>query len=217
MSVYFITGIDTDIGKTYATAFLVDYVKAQYPDKSIITQKLIQTGNTGISQDILTHRKLTNTPLTTFDDDGITCPYVLTKPASPHLASKLDNVIIDTAHITMCTNILAQHYDMVLLEGAGGVLVPLTDDLLTLDYVSSQKYPVILITCGRLGSINHTLLSLHAIKERGLSVYAVVYNHYFDDKNSDDEISISTQVFLKNYIQTHFKDTQWIDMPEIFI
>lgn len=211
MSIYFITGIDTDIGKTYATAFLVDYFYKQYPNQSIITQKLIQTGNTGISEDIKHHRKLTNTPLTPMDNQGITCPYVLSTPASPHLASQIDNVIINTNHITHCTHLLTQQYDTILLEGAGGVFVPLTDDLLMLDYIADLGYPVILVTCGRLGSINHTLLSLEAIKNRGLSIYALVYNHYFDDKT----ISPSTQQFLKNYLARHFNDTLWLDMPTI--
>lgn len=208
MSVYFITGIDTDIGKTYATAFLVDYFKKQAPKHTIITQKIIQTGSIGISDDIKTHRQLTQTPLTQADIEGVTCPYVLSTPASPHLASQIDGVIIDNSHITSCTNLLTNHYDIVLLEGAGGVFVPLTDKLLTLDYIATLGYPVILVTCGRLGSINHTLLSLEAIKHRGLSVYAVLYNHYFDT-----QISQSTQTFLKDYLAQHMPNTLWIDMP----
>lgn len=206
MTTYFITGIDTDIGKTYATAFLLKHFGG-----NIISQKLVQTGNQDISEDILTHRKLTNTPLTHFDKDGTTCPYVFAVPASPHLASRLENVVIYPNVITQATQTLQSQYQTVLLEGAGGVFVPLTETLLTLDYVASQGYPVILVTCGRLGSINHTLLSLHAIHSANLPLYGVVFNHYFDD----DSLTLSgeTQRWLKNYLAKHFPDTLWFDMP----
>lgn len=213
MTTYFITGIDTDIGKTYATAFLVDYFKKQQPNQSIITQKLIQTGNVGISDDIKTHRHLTNTPLSQADIDGTTCPYVLSTPASPHLASQIDNITIDTQYIQACTAKLQSIYDTVLIEGAGGVFVPLTNHLLTLDYIANLDYPVILVTCGRLGSINHTLLSLEAIAHRKLPIYALLYNHYFNDLN----ISDSTQEFLKAYLAKHFTDTLWLDMPKLIL
>ena len=212
MTTYFITGIDTDIGKTYATAFLVNHFKQKSPKHTVITQKLIQTGDANISSDILTHRTLTKTPLTDFDHKGITCPYVLSTPASPHLASKIDNTIVDIEYIYSCTKQLQNHYNTVLLEGAGGVLVPLTDKVLTLDYIAMQNYPVILVTCGRLGSINHTLLSLEAIKNRNLTVYALVYNHYFDDNH---HIKKSTQDFLQDYLKRHLPNTLWIDMPSL--
>lgn len=208
MTTYFITGIDTDIGKTYATAFLLKHFGG-----NIISQKLVQTGNQDISEDIVTHRTLTNTPLTSFDKDGTTCPYVFTVPASPHLASRLENTVIDPNVITHATQTLQRHYQTVLLEGAGGVFVPLTDTLLTLDYVASQSYPVILVTCGRLGSINHTLLSLHAIRSANLPLHGVVFNHYFD--NANQVVSQDTQHWLKNYLQEHFADTLWFDMPHL--
>ncbi len=208
MTVYFVTGIDTNIGKTYATAFMLNHFGRQ-----AISQKLVQTGNHGISEDILTHRTLCHTPLTDFDKDGTTCPYVFALPASPHLASRLQNSQIDVDVITRATRTLQHHYQTVLIEGAGGLFVPLTETLTTLDYVASQNYPVILVTCGRLGSINHTLLSLHAIRLANLPLYAVVYNHYFDTDN--DTISQDTQNWLKNYLATHFADTLWFDMPAL--
>lgn len=209
MTTYFVTGIDTNIGKTYATAFLVNHFKERFPTQSVITQKLIQTGNTGISEDIKKHRQLTNTPLTQSDKHGITCPYVLSTPASPHLASQIDAITIDTKYIQQCTEHLEKHYDTVMIEGAGGVCVPLSNQLLTLDYVATLGYPVIVVTCGRLGSINHTLLTLEAINNRGLSVYALVYNPYFDDP----QISGSTQQYLKAHLSKHFCNALWLDMP----
>ena len=93
MSVFFISGIDTDIGKTYATGALAQALLQQtlVPQKgsnsvptSIITQKLVQTGCEGISEDIIRHRDMMGIPLQAVDHQGLTCPYVFKKPASRH-------------------------------------------------------------------------------------------------------------------------------------
>ena len=78
----------------------------------------------------------------------------------------------DFAKIEAATKELAQRFDVVLLEGAGGLMVPLTTELLTIDYIAQHQFPVILVTSGRLGSINHTLLSLEALKQRDLNLHA---------------------------------------------
>lgn len=77
---------------------------------------------------------------------------------------------------------MAERFEIVLLEGAGGLMVPLTTSLLTIDYVAQHQFPVILVTSGRLGSINHTLLSLEALKSRGLKLKALVYNLKMNQK-----------------------------------
>ena len=200
MTTYFITGIDTDVGKTVATGVLASTLN--HAGKSVITQKLIQTGVIGtVADDIITHRQLMGMDLLDIDKTGITCPLIFAKPASPHLSSRLENRPIDTSTITSATKQLSTHYDIVLLEGAGGVLVPITDELLTLDYVAKHNYLVILVTSARLGSINHTLLSLEAIQARGLTVFAVIFNHHFD---TDNDISSDTLAFLQTYLSKNY-------------
>ena len=80
-------------------------------------------------------------------------------------------------------------------------MVPLTPDLLTIDYISQQNYPIILVTSGRLGSINHTLLSLEAIKNRNLKLYSVIYNlsPYTDEVIVQDSLKIIDQYIRKNF------------------
>ncbi|MFA9486107.1 MULTISPECIES: dethiobiotin synthase [Moraxella] len=203
MTTYFITGIDTDIGKTYATGILARHLMLH--GNSVITQKLIQTGVTGdIADDIITHRKLMGIKLHELDIDGTTCPIVLTKPASPHLSARLENRSLNTDIITHATKKLHTHFDIVLLEGAGGVLAPITDNLLTLDYIATQCYPVIVVTSARLGSINHTLLTLEAIRSRGLTLFGMVFNHHFD---TDPDISSDTLAFLQKYVADNYPDT----------
>ena len=112
---------------------------------------------------------------------------------------------IDTATIT-----LAERYDVVLIEGAGGLYVPLTDDFFAIDYVAHRRLPAILVTNGRLGSINHTILSLEAIKSKGIQLAGVVYNQFFD---KDKIIAADTRAFIERYVHKHFPDTWIVDLP----
>ncbi|MEC5209922.1 dethiobiotin synthetase [Psychrobacter sp. PL15] len=219
MSVLFISGIDTDIGKTYATGLIAKALLQQ--GINVITQKLVQTGvaidpdsgEMDIADDIITHRTLMDIALQPCDLDYTTCPYRYQKPASPHLSAKLANEVLHPEVITNGTQRLQADYEVVLLEGAGGLLVPITADLLTLDYIAAQGYPIILVTSGRLGSINHTLLSLEAIKSRGLTVHSVIYNHIHDEDTStstDTEIANSTIEFLHHYLQKNYPNTHWL-------
>lgn len=208
-SVYFISGIDTGIGKTYATGYLAKLWNEQ--GKKTITQKLIQTGNVDISEDIEQHREIMAMGWFPEDETKLTMPEIFSYPASPHLATKIDGREIDFQKIEQATQQLAEKYDVVLLEGAGGLMVPLTIDLLTIDYVAEEKYPVILVTSGRLGSINHTLLSLEALKSRGLELYALAYN--LNDESQDKLISKDTAEYLKGYLAKHFPRSLWLDIP----
>ena len=222
MSVLFISGIDTDIGKTYATGMIAKALMQQ--GVNVITQKLVQTGvainldsgEIGIADDIIIHRQLMNLPLQPCDLNFTTCPYRYEKPASPHLSAKLAGQTLNPELITKATQQLQQSYDVVLLEGAGGLLVPITEQLLTLDYIAAQGYPIVLVTSGRLGSINHTLLSLEAIKARGLSVHSIIYNHIHDDAaQTDVEISTSTIEFLQSYLKSNYPKTHWLQLPDL--
>ena len=221
MSVLFISGIDTDIGKTYATGMIAKALMKQ--GINVITQKLIQTGvaidadngEMGIADDIITHRQLMGIPLQPCDIDSTTCPYCYQKPASPHLSAALANETLNPDVITSATRSLQVDYDVVLLEGAGGLLVPITELLLTLDYIAGQGYLVILVTSGRLGSINHTLLSLEAIKSRGLKIHSVVYNHIHDSAaQTDEQIAASTIEFLQKYLQQYYPTTHWLQLSQ---
>ncbi len=210
-SVYFISGIDTGIGKTYTTGYLAKLWNAQ--GRKTITQKLVQTGNTDISEDIEQHRQIMGMGWFPEDETKLTMPEIFSYPASPHLATKIDGREIDFNKIADATQQLASKYDVVLLEGAGGLMVPLTTELLTIDYVAEKKFPVILVTSGRLGSINHTILSLEALKIRGLELYALAYN--LNDESQDELISKDTAEYLKAYLVKNFPKSLWIDIPVV--
>ena len=209
---FFVSGIDTNIGKSYATGYIArQYMKKGY---KTITQKFIQTGNVGFSEDIQLHRKIMETGPLPEDYILLTSPVILPYPASPHLAAKLQNTTIHCENITKATKMLEQKYDIVLVEGAGGLMVPITEEFLTIDYIQQNNYPVILVTSGRLGSINHTLLCLEALKIRNIKIESLVYNTY---PQTDACIEKETIQYLKNYIKCHLEDTAFEIIPEINI
>lgn len=209
--IYFVSGIDTAIGKTYTTGYLAKLWFEQ--GQNVITQKLIQTGNLEISEDIEKHREIMGRGWFVEDDLKLTMPEIFSYPASPHLATQIDAREIDFEKIQQATAELATRFELVLLEGAGGLMVPLTSELLSIDYVAQQNYPIILVSSGRLGSINHTLLSLEAIKSRGLELFALAYNLY--DQSADELISKDTAEYLQHYLSIHFPQAKWIDIPKI--
>lgn len=210
-NVFFVSGIDTDAGKSYATGVIARMLMNK--GESVITQKLIQTGNIGYSEDIDLHRKIMNIDHTKEDKLGLTMPEIFSYPASPHLASRIDNRAIDFEKIEKATLELSKRYDTVLLEGAGGLMVPLTEDYLTIDYIVDKNYPLIFVTSGKLGSINHTLLSLEAIRNRGIKLQAVAYNLF--PNVADKTIQNDTRLYIENYLRKNFPDTQLIEIPEI--
>ncbi|MDE5690268.1 dethiobiotin synthase [Duncaniella sp.] len=207
---YFISGIDTDAGKSYVTGYLASLIMKE--GKSVITQKFIQTGNTGFSEDIDLHRKIMGVEMLPEDLDHTTAPVIFSYPASAQLAARLDGRDIDLAVIDEATRRLKERYDIVLIEGAGGLMVPVTDDFFTIDYVSSRALPLILVANGVLGSINHTVLSLEAIKARGIELAALIYNEHFD---TDRVIAEDTQGFLRRYVSRHFPNARFATVPSL--
>lgn len=203
--IIFISGIDTDAGKTYATAWLANRLIEK--GKRVITQKFIQTGNEGYSEDIIKHRELMNTELFPEDKDFTTSPVIFSYPASAQLAARIDGKEIDLEAIRRSTSLLASRYDTVLIEGAGGLMVPITDSYFTIDYIADENLPTALVTNGILGSINHTILSLEAIKNRGIKLRYLLYNSYFD---KDKIIADDTKGFISRYIKNHFPESEMI-------
>lgn len=176
--VYCVSGIDTDIGKTIATGLLASSFAAN--GVKTITQKIVQTGCVGISEDILRHRQLMGIEPLPVDQSGLTCPYVFPVPCSPHLAARLAGRRIDSTVLRRSTAELLSLYDVVFLEGAGGLAVPLDEEATLLDYWEEEKHPLILVTSSRLGSINHTLSALELIRRREMQIAAIIYNRLFD-------------------------------------
>lgn len=207
--VFFVSGIDTGVGKTFATGILARALMEG--GKKVITQKMVQTGCEEVSEDIEMHRRIMGIPFTDDDRARLTCPYVFTYPCSPHMAAERDGRSINLGTITHATHRLQERYEYVLLEGAGGLMVPNDRRSLAIDYISEQRYPLILVTSGKLGSINHTLLSLLACREYGITVDSLVYNRY---PHTDTLIEENTLEYLRDYLSREWQGTNLIILPE---
>ncbi|MBX2844280.1 MAG: dethiobiotin synthase [Flammeovirgaceae bacterium] len=207
---FFISGIDTDCGKTYVTGLLAYHLKKS--GKKVITSKLIQTGCQGISEDILAHRKMMESEVLPEDKSGITCPIVLSYPASPHLAATIDKVDIDFSLFRKNVNQLLDRYEIVLSEGAGGLMVPLTPNFLILDYIKEHQLPLILVSSSKLGSINHTLLSIQTCLLHQINLHSFLYNQMPGD---DKIIGNDSFEFFKSYLKSHSPETQIIHSRQL--
>ncbi|GAA3566886.1 dethiobiotin synthase [Snuella lapsa] len=154
---YFITGISTDVGKTIASAIVTEALKADY-------WKPIQAGDLDYSD---THKvqALVSNSKSVFHQNS----YALHTPMSPHAAAKIDNITIDINQVK-CPNTTND----LVIEGAGGLLVPLNDTQTVLDLIKPH-YKVIVVSRHYLGSINHTLLTVNALKEKGYDV-AIIFS-----------------------------------------
>ncbi|WP_213524174.1 dethiobiotin synthase [Nonlabens sp.] len=158
MSNIFITGIGTDVGKTVVAAIVTQALQADY-------WKPIQSGLE--EMDKATIASLINNSKTQIHPEA----YRLYTPMSPHKAAEIDGITIDLAKI-----IRPKTENTLVIEGAGGLLVPINDQATIVDLISPEDQ-VILVSSGYLGSINHTLLSVALLKAKGLNCVGIIYNH----------------------------------------
>ncbi|MES2110627.1 MAG: dethiobiotin synthase [Bacteroidota bacterium] len=155
----FVTGIGTGIGKTLVSAALVEKLKADY-------WKPVQSGDLETS-DTKTVKNLISNNISVFHPET----YGLTQPFSPHKSAAIDKITIDENKF-----LLPKTDNTLIVEGAGGLMVPLNDRFLIIDLIKHLQTPVILVTQNYLGSINHTLLSVDALKQRGILIKGIIFN-----------------------------------------
>lgn len=168
-----IAGIGTEIGKTVASAVLVEALQADY-------WKPVQSGALTDS-DTDTVRRLISNLVSRFHPEA----YRLTQPLSPHAAAERDGVTIEPETIT-----LPQTENALVVELAGGLMVPLNNNYLNIDLVQQLGLPVVLVSRNYLGSINHTLLSVEACRSRNIPLLGILFN---------GPTVTATETFLLNY------------------
>ena len=168
----FVTGIDTGIGKTHVCAHYLNQWASQRP----AYYKPIQTGSPSREQaeDVLTVQSLTGRQ----GDPTISCGLCLKAPLSPYQASKLDaQILMPETILADLHRVIAKH-DWLVVEGAGGVLVPITQTFFMIDLIEASGLPVIVVTHPRLGTLNHTLLTLSALQQRHIPIQGFVMNPF---------------------------------------
>lgn len=179
MSGLFIAGVDTGVGKTLVCGLLAACFAEM--GSRVITQKWVQTGCAGEAEDLIIHRHLSGI-IADGSMNALLNPYCFHFAASPHLAAELEGEVINPARIVTAYRELEKRYDIVLVEGAGGLLVPLSRELLLIELVAQLSLPVVLVVANRLGCINHALLSIAELKRRHISIAGLVFNTLPTDK-----------------------------------
>ena len=172
----FVTGIGTDVGKTIAAAILTQALEADY-------WKPIQAGDLDHSDSKKIKSQISNSKSQILENS-----YQLNTPASPHFSAQLDGITIDLNHIKE-----PKTSNHLVIEGAGGLLVPLNDTDCIIDLIQ-KDYEVILVSRHYLGSINHTLLSLEALKNRNIPCAGIIFS---GDENPATESIILTKSGVK--------------------
>jgi len=171
----FVTGTGTGVGKTVVCGLLAGFLRGR--GIRVTTQKWVETGVTGGPSDIDVHRRLMGDPAPATEPPAADRrPYRFSLPASPHLAAAREGRLVDPAVIESAYRRLAAAHDAVLVEGAGGFLVPLSEELLTGDLVARIGLPVLVVVSNRLGCVNDALLSVEAARSRGVPLCGIVFN-----------------------------------------
>ncbi len=187
---YFVTAIGTDSGKTLVSAILVKALQADY-------WKPIQAG---LPRDTDTVSALAGSTTSTYHPEA----YLLKAPMSPHAAAAQEGIEIDIQHIK-----LPDTRKHLVIEGAGGVLVPLNKQHFVIDLASHLQAPVILVANLYLGSINHTLLTIQELKRREVPVKGIIFNGPLNKDSMDIILHYSGHPCL-----LHIKQEQEIN-PEV--
>ena len=156
---FFVTGIGTEIGKTVVSSILTEYLQADY-------WKPVQSGDLHLTDTMKVQALVSNTK-SYFHPER----HRLNAPLSPHAAAALDGVQIQLSDFT-----LPQTSNHLIVEGAGGLMVPLNDQDLMIDLIKQLGIPVILVSRNYLGSINHTVLSIEALQRRDIPIAGIVIN-----------------------------------------
>ena len=167
----FITGISTDVGKTIASAVIVEALNSDY-------WKPIQAGDLENSDSMKLKSLISNNVSKIFDNS-----YKLNTPASPHYAAEIDNITIDLKKI-----IEPKTENHLVIEGAGGLFVPLNNDNCIIDLIQPE-YKVVIVSRHYLGSINHTLLTIEALKSRNINIAGIIFSG--DENQATESIILS--------------------------
>jgi dethiobiotin synthetase len=175
MKAVFITGTDTEVGKTIVCGLLGRYLLEK--GCNAVTQKWIQTGSDDYPIDIAAHLKIMGLKKSDYQNYlADIAPYVFKLPASPHLAAAVEKKKISAVKIRNSFKGLTKQFDFVIAEGIGGALVPFNKKRLVIDIADELDLPVIIVAQNKLGAINHTLLTIEAIKARGMNILGIIFN-----------------------------------------
>lgn len=172
----FVAATDTGSGKTVVAGLLGRYLAEE--GYSVVTQKWAGHGNSGFSKDIRLHLRLMGKKKGEFGRNiSLMAPYTFKYASSPHLAACLEGKRVSVSKIGKSLAGLLRDFDIVVVEGTGGLLVPLNGKWLLIDVIKKFRLPVLLVAENRIGAINHTLLSVEALRSRDIKIIGIIFNN----------------------------------------
>ncbi|MDY6834300.1 MAG: dethiobiotin synthase [Chloroflexota bacterium] len=174
MRTLFVTGTDTDVGKTMVCGCLVQYLYKAGVD--VCVQKWASTGNRYSSDDIEFCLKLLGTEGRSQESMSELAPYTFGLAASPHLAAEVEGRQIEASVIRENYHRMTHKHELLVVEGVGGVMVPLTRELILIDLLQELSLPTLIVARTKLGTINHTLLTIEALRRRNIDILGIVFN-----------------------------------------
>ena len=187
MNGFFITGTDTGIGKTVVTVCLTTLFKSQGMDVGVM--KPIETGVDPVcSSSANSDAKFLMETSSSTDAEEEVCPYRLKTPASPYQAAQIAGIQIQPPTILEKFKVLQSRHSMMMVEGIGGLLVPITYKYSVADLALGIGLPLIIVSCLRVGTLNHTLLTINAAQQYGLKIQGIILNQHEAGVLNDVEI-----------------------------
>ena len=179
MKGYFITGTDTGVGKSVVTACLTTLFKSR--GENVGVMKPIETGvdpecSSAANSDAKFLMEVSGV------QDADVCTYRLKFPASPYQAARMEGKEIDPAIILEKFRTLQSKHSMMLVEGIGGLLVPITPRYNVADLALEMRLPLIIVSRIKIGTLNHTLLTINAARQHGLKIKGVILNPPYEGK-----------------------------------
>lgn len=202
----FVTATDTNVGKTYVSAHLADALSKL--NKKIGYFKPFQSG---VEKDVLSDVAIVQqiAPKVLAKNS-----YITKTPATPAISAKIDGVEISLKKVVDDYNELSETCDFTIVEGSGGLLVPVTSNLLMNDVLLALNLPVIVVARPDLGTINHTLLTILALKNMGAEILGVVISNY--PKDTTDPAILTARNYIEEFSGLQVLATLYDKMPAEF-
>ncbi len=177
MKTIFVTGTDTGVGKTTVTSAMVAFLSLR-KKFNVGVMKPFESGLSKGDKDLLPWDAICLREASgSADDLNLISPYTFEAPLAPEVAAQLENVTIDLDVVDRIYRTIQSAHDLVVIEGAGGVMVPIRKNFFYVDLIQRWNAPTLIVSRLGLGTINHTLLTVHLLKERGASILGVILNN----------------------------------------
>lgn len=198
----FVTGTSTGVGKTFITSLLLKVLRGKgvdaVPVKPVQTGAVRSSGGTFSAPDLEYCLRAAGI-VVTHEDERQMVPYLYQPACSPHLAARLAGERIDISRILSCIAEIQTRHDFIIAEGAGGILVPLSEQKSMADLAKALNFPVIVVATRALGTLNHTLLTLEALRSRSIPIFGLILNDV--EPVADEEIPADNEKTLASIAQ----------------